>query len=78
MRLFLHIGADWLMWSLRALMPRRSHWRVVQFDMMRLRLIKHAVRIEILKKSVRLHLPRPMPDQVIFVFALSRMSRLVI
>jgi hypothetical protein len=78
MRLFLHIGAYWLMWSLRALMPRRSHWRVVQFDTMRLRLIKLAVRIEILKRSVRLHLPRSTPDQVIFAFALSRMSRLVI
>lgn len=78
MRLFLHIGAYWLMWSLRALMPRRSHWRVVQFDTMRLRLIKLAVRVEMLKKSVRLHLPQSMPDQIIFAFALSRMSRLVI
>jgi len=26
-RLFLHAGAYWLMWSLRTLMPRRSSWR---------------------------------------------------
>jgi hypothetical protein len=28
MRLFPHLGAHWLMWSLRAAMPRRSSWRV--------------------------------------------------
>jgi hypothetical protein len=26
-RLFLHAGAYWLLWSLRALMPKRSAWR---------------------------------------------------
>ena len=31
-RLFLHVGAYWLMWSLRTLMPRRSRWRAAQFD----------------------------------------------
>ena len=39
MRLFLHLGAYWLTWSLRAAMPRRSFWRVAQFDTLRLRLI---------------------------------------
>jgi hypothetical protein len=78
MRLFLHIGAYWMMWSLRALMPRRSRWRVVQFDTMRLRLIKLAVRVEVLKKSVRLHLPRSMPNQAIFAFVLARMPRLIV
>src|SRR5512132_470065 len=58
MRLFLHIGAYWLMWSLRAAMPRRSSWRVAQFDTLRLRLIKLAARVEVLKRKVRLHLPR--------------------
>ena len=37
------------MWSLRTLMPRRSRWRAAQFDTLRLRLIKLAVRIEVLK-----------------------------
>ena len=63
LRLFLHVGAYWLMWSLRTLMPRRSRWRVAQFDTLRLRLIKLAVRIEVLKTKVRLHLPRATPDQ---------------
>jgi len=78
MRLFLHVGAYWLMWSLRALMPRRSSWRVAQFDTLRLRLIKLAVRVDVLKRQIRLHLPRATPDQAIFALVLTRMSRLII
>jgi hypothetical protein len=78
MRLFLHVAAYWLIWSLRALTPRRSFWRVAQFDTLRLRLIKLAVRIEVLKKQVRLHLPRATPDQVIFALILARMPRLTV
>ena len=78
MRLFLHVGAYWLMWSLRALMPRRSRWRVAQFDTLRLRLIKLAVRIDVLKTQVRLHLPRATPDQALFALLLTRMPRLSI
>src|SRR6195952_4849921 len=78
MRLLLHVGAYWLMWSLRTLMPRRSRWRVAQFDTLRLRLIKLAVRIEVLKTQVRLHLPRATPDQALFALLLTRMSRLSI
>jgi hypothetical protein len=66
------------MWSLRTLMPRRSRWRVAQFDKLRLRLIKLAVRIEVLKTKVRLHLPRATPDQVLFALLLTRMPRLSI
>ncbi len=75
-RLFLHVGAYWLMWSLRTLMPRQSRWRVAQFDTLRLRLIKLAVRIEVLKTKVRLHLPRATPDQALFALLLARMPRL--
>lgn len=42
LRLFLHAGASWLMWGLRVSMPKRSIWRVAQFDTLRLRLIKTA------------------------------------
>jgi len=76
MRLFLHVGAYWLMWSLRSLMPRRSWWRVAQFDTLRLRLIKLAVRVDVFQRQVRLHLPRATPDQSIFALALTRMIRL--
>ena len=78
MRLFLHVGAYWLMWSLRSLMPRRSFWRVAQFDTLRLRLIKLAVRVEVLKTQVRLHLPQATPDQAIFALMLNRMSRITV
>jgi hypothetical protein len=77
MRLFLHLGAYWLMWSLRAAMPRRSCWRVAQFDTLRLRLIKLAARVEVLKRKVRLQLPRATPDQAIFTWVLARLPRLI-
>jgi len=38
--------------------------------------IKLAVRIEVLKTQVRLHLPKAMPDQAIFSLLLTRMPRL--
>ncbi len=77
MRLFLHLGAYWLMWSLRATMPRRSFWRVAQFDTLRLRLIKLAVRVDVLKRKVRLHLPRSTPSQSIFACAMTRLPRML-
>ena len=48
-RLFLHAGAYWLLWSMRRVMPKRSTWRVMQFDTLRLRLIKIAARVVELK-----------------------------
>jgi hypothetical protein len=78
MRLFLHVGAYCLMWSLRMLMPRRSRWRVAQFDTLRLRLIKLAVSIKVLKTQVQLHLPQATPDQALFALLLTRMPRLSI
>ena len=33
------------MWGLRAMMPKRSLWRIAQFDTLRLRLIKIAARV---------------------------------
>ncbi len=78
MRLFLHVGAHWVTWSLRTLMPRRSRWRLAQFDTIRLRLIKLAVRIAVLKTQIRPHLPRATPDQALFALLLTRMPRLSI
>jgi len=76
-RLFLHAGAYWLMWSLRTLMPRRSSWRTLQFDTLRLRLIKLAVRVVELKTQVKLHLPSSTPCQSILALVLGRMPRLI-
>jgi len=76
-RLFLHAGAYWLLWSMRRLMPPRSTWRVMQFDTLRLRLLKLAVRVVELKKQVKIHLPSSAPDQAIFAMLLDRLPRLV-
>jgi hypothetical protein len=67
----------WLLWSLRHLMPRRSAWRVMQFDTLRLCLIKLAARIVELKTQVNVHLPTSAPDQPNFRLALERLPRLV-
>ena len=76
-RLFLHAGAYWLLWSLRALMPKRSSWRVAQFDTLRLRLIKTAARIVEMKTKIKIHLPTSAPDQAIWHLVLGRLPRLV-
>jgi len=76
-RLFLHAGAYWLLWSMRRVMPKRSTWRVVQFDTLRLRLIKIAARVVELKTQLKINLPSNAPDQAIFAVLLARLPRLV-
>ena len=73
----LHTGAYWLMWSLRRLMPKRSSWRVAQFDTLRLRLVKLAARVIELKTRVLLHLPSACPYQSVLRLAFGRMPRLI-
>jgi hypothetical protein len=77
LRLFLHAGAYWLMWGLRVSMPKRSMWRVAQFDTLRLRLIKIAARVVEMKTMIRIHLPTSCPAQDILRLALARIPRLV-
>jgi hypothetical protein len=76
-RLFLHAGAYWLLWSMRRVMPKGSTWRVMQFDTLRLRLIKIAARVVELKTQLKIHLPSSAPDQAIFATLLGRLPRLV-
>jgi len=76
-RLFLHAGAYWLMWGLRAAMPKRSRFAVAQFDTLRLRLIKVAARVVEMKTQIRLHMPTSCPYQGILRIVLSRIPRLV-
>ena len=75
-RLILHTGAYWLLWSLRSLMPRRSTWRVAQFDTLRLRLVKLATRVVALKTRIMLHLPSAYPNKAILRLVLERLPRL--
>ena len=77
LRLLLHAGAYWLMWGLRQATPRRSFWRVAQFDTLRLRLIKIAARVVEMKTMIRIHLPTSCPGQDILQFMLGRIPRLV-
>jgi hypothetical protein len=74
-RLFLHAGAYWLLWSLRALMPKASSWRVAQFDTLRLRLIKIATRIVEMKTKINVHLPTR--AQSTWHLVIGRLPRLV-
>ena len=59
------------------LMPKRSSWRVAQFDTLRLRLLKIAARVVALKTRVMLHLPSACPYQSVLRLALGRMPRLI-
>jgi hypothetical protein len=65
------------MWTLRAVLPRRSSWRRMQFDTLRLLVVNLVVRVVELKQQVRLHLPACTPDQTIFVLLLGRLPRLI-
>src|SRR2546429_5795913 len=48
-RLFLHMGAYWLLHELRGAAPKRSIWRTATFETIRCAFLKIAVRIEELK-----------------------------
>jgi hypothetical protein len=65
------------MWGLRSTMPKRSTWRVAQFDTLRLRLIKIAARVIEMKTQIRLHLPTACPYQPFLRLVLDRIPRLV-
>jgi len=49
----------------------------MQFDTLRLRLIKIAAHVVELKKQIKIHLPTSTPDQAIFDIILNRLPRLV-
>ncbi len=64
-RLILHSAAYWLLHTLRAATPRRSFWRTVQFDTLRLRLIKIAARVIEKATRVRVAFASACPDKAI-------------
>ena len=59
-------------------MPKRSMWRVAQFDTLRLRLIKVTARVVELNTMIRVYLPTPCPAQHILNCTLGRIPRLEI
>jgi hypothetical protein len=60
-RLFLHMGANWLLHSVRLAAPKRSRWRGATFETIRATFVKLGCRVEELKSRIRLsfsaHLP---------------------
>jgi hypothetical protein len=77
-RLFLHAGAYWLLWSMRRVMPKRSTWRVMQFDTLRLRLVKSKLPPVRRAENPAQNPPASSaPDQAIFAALLGRLPRLV-
>jgi hypothetical protein len=60
-RLFLHMGAYWLLHALRAAAPKKSRWRGATFETLRAAFVKLACRVEEAKRSITLAFPRHLP-----------------
>jgi hypothetical protein len=60
-RLFLHVGAYWLLHGLRQAAPKRSQWRGATFETIRRKFVKIAVRVEELKGRIKLAFPASYP-----------------
>jgi hypothetical protein len=56
-RLFLHVGAYWLLHALRRAAPKRSRWHGATFETIRRTFVKIAVRVEELKGRIKLAFP---------------------
>ena len=61
-RLFLHVGAYWLLHALRQAAPKRSRWRGATFETIRRTFVKIAVRVEELKGRIKLAFPASYPQ----------------
>ena len=66
-RLFVHVGAYWLLHSLRRAAPKRSRWRSATFETIRRTFVKVAVRVEELKGKIKLAFPASYPHAVMLV-----------
>ena len=64
-RLILHSAAYWLLHTLRAAAPKRSSWRIAQFDTLRTRIIKLAARVVEMATRIKVLLPTACPDKAI-------------
>ena len=60
-RLFLHMGAYWLLHSLRRSAPPGSIWRGATFETIRRAFVKVAVRVEEMKTRIKLSFPASYP-----------------
>ena len=62
-RLFLHLGAYWLLHTLRRAAPKRSLWRGATFETLRRAFVKTAVRIQEKKTTIKLAFPAAYPNR---------------
>lgn len=62
-RLFLHMGAYWLLHALRRAAPKRSRWRGATLETIRRCFVKVAVRVEEMKGKIKLAFPAAYPHQ---------------
>ena len=60
-RLFLHMGAYWLLHSVRLAAPKTSRWRGANFETIRCVFVKIACRIEELRTRIKLSFPASLP-----------------
>jgi hypothetical protein len=60
-RLFLHMGAYWLLHSVRLAAPKKSRWRSATFETIRCVFVKIAVRVEEMKTRIKLSFPAHLP-----------------
>ena len=75
-RLILHMGAYWLLHSLRRSAPKRSPWRRATFETIRLTFLKIAARIQELKSRVTIALPSAYPHQTMLALLSARAAAL--
>jgi Transposase DDE domain group 1 len=66
-RLFLHMGAYWLLHSLRRAAPKRSIWRGATFETIRRAFVKIAVRVEELKSRTKIAFPESYPHRAMLI-----------
>ncbi len=76
-QLFLHGAAYWLLWTFQSLMPKRSPWRVVQFDTLRNRLIKLVTEVTETADRIRIVLAPVFPVEDILTVVSTRLARFV-
>ena len=76
-RLFLHGAAYWLLWTFQSLMPKRSPWRVVQFDTLRNRLIKLVTEVTETADRIRIALAPVFLVEDILTVVSTRLARFV-
>jgi hypothetical protein len=73
-RLFLHMGAYWLLHALRMAAPKRSRWRGATFATLRTTFVKIACRIEEAKRTIRLAFPCHLPEAAALSLICGRMT----